>query len=163
MISQNASVFVNNRMQHIRQSTKPERWHYVLTEQNPADHGSRSVPASQLNSTTWLIGPYFLHCLPKKLPDGPATFFCWSRQWCGGLLEVKVLSTNISGSYLGSKHLERFSNWKVLVKVVAHLHHIGHCFTHPADVGDCVSWQICSRGVSQDAQEAAERIIFRDM
>lgn len=46
---------------------------------------------------------------------------------------------------------------------MAHLHHIGHCFTHPADVGDCVSWQICSRGVSQDAQEAAERIFFRDM
>ncbi len=32
-------VFVNNRIQCIRQFSKPEQWHYVLTEQNLADQG----------------------------------------------------------------------------------------------------------------------------
>lgn len=44
-------------------STQPEQWRYVPTEQNPADHDSRSVPAACLAATTWLSGPTFL-CEP---------------------------------------------------------------------------------------------------
>lgn len=36
-------VYVHNRVQRIRQTTRPEQWHYVCTENNPADHASRSV------------------------------------------------------------------------------------------------------------------------
>lgn len=52
-------VYVNNRVQRIRQSTRPEHC-YVPSELNPADHGSRSVPAAELADTTWLTGPAFL-------------------------------------------------------------------------------------------------------
>lgn len=32
------TVYISNRFQRIRKSTKPEQWHYVCTTQNPADH-----------------------------------------------------------------------------------------------------------------------------
>lgn len=54
-------VYVHNRVQRIRQSTKPEQWFYIPTEHNPADLASRSVQASRLAETTWLTGPAFLH------------------------------------------------------------------------------------------------------
>lgn len=46
-------VHVHNRVQRIRQSTRPEQWFYVPTEHNPADHASRAVSASNLVKTTW--------------------------------------------------------------------------------------------------------------
>nr|XP_046258521.1 uncharacterized protein LOC124066300 [Scatophagus argus] len=157
-------VFVSNRVQRIRKSTQPQQWHYVPTEQNPADHGSRSVPASKLHSTTWLTGPSFLHRPPKQLLDGPEAFELIDPDSDMEIRpEVKALSTIVSESYLGTKRLERFSNWKVLIKAVAHLHHIAHCFTQPAGVGNCVGWHICSKGASKDVLERAENIIFRDM
>ena len=53
-------VYVNNHLQRIRQSSHPSQWRYVPTEDNPADHASRSVPSSQLQGTSWLTGPKFL-------------------------------------------------------------------------------------------------------
>ncbi len=44
-------VYVHNRVQRIRQSSRPEQWNYVRTEENPADHASRSLPALPLNYT----------------------------------------------------------------------------------------------------------------
>jgi len=139
-------VFVNNRVQRIRQSTQPEQWHYVPTEQNPADHGSRSVAASKLSSTTWLTGPAFLRLQPKQLPEEHAIFDLIDPGSDVDIRpDVNVLTTVISEKSIGSKRWERFSNWKVLVKAVAHLHRIAHCFTHAADVGDCVGWHVCNQ------------------
>ena len=56
-------VYVHNRVQRIRQTTNPEQWHYVRTEDNPADIASRSVPASRLTQTMWFSGPTFLRKL----------------------------------------------------------------------------------------------------
>ena len=63
-------VYVNNRVQRICQSSAPEQWQYVSTDLNPADHGSRSIPASLLGSTTWLTGPAFLQ-KPSSLVQEP--------------------------------------------------------------------------------------------
>lgn len=157
-------VFVNNRVQRIRQSTQPEQWHYVPTEQNPADHGSRSVAASKLSSTTWLTGPAFLRLQPKQLPEEHAVFDLIDP---GSDVDVRpdinVLTTVISEKSIGSKRWERFSNWKVLVKAVAHLLHIAHCFTHAADVGDCVGWHVCNQVKTKVSLERAENIILRDI
>lgn len=53
-------VFVANRVQRIRDKTDPAQWHYIDTEQNPADHASRGLKVSELISSNWLTGPKFL-------------------------------------------------------------------------------------------------------
>ncbi|GAA6111700.1 uncharacterized protein LOC113648627, partial [Tachysurus ichikawai] len=59
-------VYVHNRVQRIHQSSKPEQWHYVRTEENPADHASQSLPALCLAKSSWFSGPSFLHQSPPK-------------------------------------------------------------------------------------------------
>ncbi|TWW54646.1 hypothetical protein D4764_0155010 [Takifugu flavidus] len=59
-------TYVHNRVQRIRQSSKPTQWHYVRTEENPADHASRSLTPSQLAKSTWLTGPSFIYHPPVE-------------------------------------------------------------------------------------------------
>ncbi|KAL0152096.1 hypothetical protein M9458_052603 [Cirrhinus mrigala] len=72
--SQRFYIYVNNRVQRIKKFTKPEQWHYVPSDENPADHGSRSVPASKLLTTTWLTGPPFLHGELSWAPEEQISF-----------------------------------------------------------------------------------------
>ncbi|KAL9970517.1 hypothetical protein ACROYT_G022904 [Oculina patagonica] len=54
-------VYVANRVQQIRDLTNPSSWQYIDTENNPADHASRGLTASQLlQGSSWLTGPAFL-------------------------------------------------------------------------------------------------------
>ena len=54
-------IFVANRVQQIRDSTRVEQWNYVDTKSNPADKASRGMSADEmLNSELWWKGPEFL-------------------------------------------------------------------------------------------------------
>lgn len=53
-------TFVANRIQLIRQSTSPEDWRHVSSEENPVDQASRGLSATQLKESNWLKGPDFL-------------------------------------------------------------------------------------------------------
>ena len=54
-------TYVANRVQQIRDVTKPSTWSYVDTKNNPADDASRGLEAQQLvNGSRWLNGPEFL-------------------------------------------------------------------------------------------------------
>ena len=116
-------VYVCNRVQRIRKFTKPEQWSYVHTAQNPADHATRSVPAAELSSSTWLSGPHFL-----SLPDGVHT----SEEKPHELVEpdsdseVRSHATTLSvpPPNLGSHRFERFSTWTSLVRAIASLTNI---------------------------------------
>ncbi|KAJ8041407.1 hypothetical protein HOLleu_12215 [Holothuria leucospilota] len=71
-------VFVSNRVQLIRDLTDVKQWQYVSTKENPANHASRGLCASELFSTNWYTGPEFLwravafesHFVEPKLMDG---------------------------------------------------------------------------------------------
>lgn len=109
---------MNNRVQRIRQITKPDQWHYVPSEKNPADHN--------LLTTAWFTGPPFLH--------DSLTLASGKEQIRFEIIdpdddkeihpEVKTLSTCVSENCLSSKRWECFSRWKSVVKAVAHLRHI---------------------------------------
>ena len=111
-------VYVSNRVQRIRKSSRPEQWNHVRSEFNPADIGTRSVPANQLNTSAWLLGPSFLINPPE------------SAQTCYPLMDVDddtevrpsvtVLKTDISKTRsIGAVRFERFSSWRGLVRAIA--------------------------------------------
>ncbi len=47
-------MFVANRVQMIREITDTNQWNYVDTAQNPADHDSRGLHATDISSPRWL-------------------------------------------------------------------------------------------------------------
>ncbi len=53
-------TFVANRVQKIRNSTTPQQWFHVSTNDNPADKASRGTTVDELLSSNWLVGPKFL-------------------------------------------------------------------------------------------------------
>ena len=54
-------VFVANRVQEIRQHSRPDQWFHVESGNNPADLASRGTKASELlHSRLWWHGPTFL-------------------------------------------------------------------------------------------------------
>ncbi len=58
-------MYVANRVARIRKATEPSQWHYICSEQNPADHDSRFVTVAHLPLTNWFSGPEFLReCHP---------------------------------------------------------------------------------------------------
>ena len=50
-------VYVANRIERILKSTTADQLNYVTTSVNPADEGTRSVPADQIGISAWLHGP----------------------------------------------------------------------------------------------------------
>ncbi|KAL7874934.1 hypothetical protein SRHO_G00059040 [Serrasalmus rhombeus] len=49
-------------------STRPDQWRHVSSEDNPADHASRGLRAQELIASNWFSGPDFLWC--EELPSG---------------------------------------------------------------------------------------------
>ncbi|XP_056400056.1 uncharacterized protein LOC130294377 [Hyla sarda] len=100
-------VYVNNRVLRIRRSVHPKQWHYVPTDQNPADHATRAVAANHLNNTTWFSGP--------KLLYNPEQATVNAFELVGAELDVEIrpqvstLHTTTSDNQLGSQRFKRFS------------------------------------------------------
>ena len=68
--------FVSNRISEILDSSTPDQWHHVSSEDNPADHCTRGLKARDLTPDhIWFTGPKFL-CLeedqwPKQVSEIP--------------------------------------------------------------------------------------------
>ena len=62
-------VFVSNRVQTIRNSSRSDQWFYVPSSENPADHASRGLSATDLINSNWFSGPSFLRKLDLPLPQ----------------------------------------------------------------------------------------------
>ena len=59
--SKRFKVFVANRVQQIRDHTRPNQWKFISTIENPADIASRGLtPDEFLENPSWLNGPKFL-------------------------------------------------------------------------------------------------------
>ena len=88
------------------------------TSENPADHASQGLHASDIHSTNWLRGPKFLWERELHLtPSTPAELLI-------GDLEVKtiqVLETEANNCNDILQRLSQFSSWTTLVKVVARI------------------------------------------
>lgn len=111
-------MFVANRIDRIRSSTKPEQWAYVASEDHLADHASRGLTAEQLKTLNWFTRPKFLW--QKQQPD---------RQCKVGEIQEddtelrKALVCNTKAKELRSllDRLNKFSDWSRVVRAFARL------------------------------------------
>ncbi len=156
-------VFVNNRVLRIRSSTHPRQWHYVASDQNPADHATRSVPAAYLKDTTWLTGPPLLLC-PNQTYFSSGPFDLVNPMTDVEVRpEVSAFVTLTKDSQLGSERFKRFSNWKELLRAIACLIHIVQTYKGELvkDGKDCKGWHCCSTLYSVDKLSQAKNAIIR--
>ena len=66
----NWKVWVQNRVNVIRDNVPPERWFYVPTKINPADIATRITnPIKLVNNSLWWNGPNFLITKQLEIPN----------------------------------------------------------------------------------------------
>jgi hypothetical protein len=110
-------VFVANRVQFIRDHTKPEQWHYVSTECNPADHASRGLNASDMLTSNWFSGPKFLwtaDAIKESVKETDLTI---------GDPEIRAqaLSTQTVSPSSLLETLSNYSDWNLITRIIARI------------------------------------------
>ena len=116
-------TFVTNRVNLIREGSTPDQWHYVKSEDNPADDCSRGLPVAKfLKCERWLKGPPFLW---KEECEWPEIKVERSKEYLLADPEVKVTATVVQDQEQESedstcidKLLNHFSSWHDLKKAV---------------------------------------------
>lgn len=100
-------VYVSNGVARIRQSSCPNQWHYVSTNQNPADHATRFTAAECLQQTRWFTGPSFLTSDSAEKPPETNNFSLVEPETDVEIRPiVTVLTTHTSSGQLGSHRFE---------------------------------------------------------
>ena len=154
-------VYVSNRVLRIRRSSRPDQWCYVPTDQNPADHATRSVPAGHLNDTNWLSGPKFLYKPEPSLSESAFNLVDPSSDPDIRPL-VSTLSTIASSKQLDSQRFAKFSTWKSLSRAVTRLIHIARHFkTTQRENSTCKGWHYCKAELTVEESEKASVIIIQ--
>lgn len=115
-------VFVANRVQLIREITKSDQWYYVDTAQNPADHASRGLDATDISLTNWLSGPKFLWEQEVCPSPNPSTCLLVGDP---EVKSIHVFTTQVRESKDVLSRLNRFSTWTTLVKVISRIKRLG--------------------------------------
>lgn len=101
-------LYVSNRVTRIRQSTHPNQWYYVPTDQNPTDHATRFMPACHLQHSSWLSGPAFLyHNNVAEMSESNVFALIEPEADEEICPEATTLVTKTTESQLGSQHFER--------------------------------------------------------
>ncbi|XP_044136507.1 uncharacterized protein LOC122928083 [Bufo gargarizans] len=115
-------TYVTNRVTRIRKSTSPDQWHYISTDKNPADHGTRLVSAAVLKQTNWFVGPSFLGKPEIKETTQVETFQLIEPDQDKEVRpQVAVCKTLVTRDSLGAHRFERFSRWKSLTRAIGKL------------------------------------------
>lgn len=129
------------------------QWRYVPSELNPADYGSRSVPAALLSSTTWLKGPAFL-TKPSLYPSEPQEAYDLVDPAADSEIRPQVTANivHIPEDTVQPERFERFSKLSSLTRAIAHLIHIARTFSHSTPTNSCRGWHICPPSVEEMAQ-----------
>ncbi|XP_038142217.1 uncharacterized protein LOC119784309 [Cyprinodon tularosa] len=111
-------VFVANRIQRIKSSTRPEQWAYIPSEQNPADYASRGLTAEQLKYSNWFKGPAFLwerNIPARDMKVGEV------KENDPELRKAFVCTTNAKEEQTILNKFEKFSEWSRLIRALATL------------------------------------------
>ncbi|KAJ8353169.1 hypothetical protein SKAU_G00207360 [Synaphobranchus kaupii] len=152
-------TYVHNRVQRIRQSSKPAQWQYVCTEENPADHASRSLPAARLAQTSWFTGPSFLRQPPAE--ETQTTFELIEPEKDTEIRpQIQTCATHLE-PILTSDRFLRFSTFTSLVRGVAFLIHMARSCKKTNQNGKCKGWHRCDSPRTPDELAQATNIILK--
>ncbi|XP_071123363.1 uncharacterized protein [Mytilus edulis] len=115
-------IYVANRVEKIRKFSSPNQWNYVPTSRNPADSGTRSVPAHEIHSSEWLLGPRQLLFSEQKNSENIYQLIDPEEDG-----EIRAI-VNVAKTFatperkgIGTDRFNRFSNWTSLVRAIAFL------------------------------------------
>ncbi|GAA6084831.1 uncharacterized protein LOC113098256, partial [Tachysurus ichikawai] len=152
-------VYVANRVAQIRRSSKPEQWHHVNSELNPADLGTRFIPAAVLPYTNWFSGPEFLHQPILRDTFENESFELVEPEKDRDIRpQVVTLTTKTTEQSLGSHRFECFSEWRSLISM-AMLVYVARSFSQERKTGDCKGWHWCKKGLQSVHTQAKTFII----
>lgn len=152
-------VYVSNRVQRIRRSSRPVQWRFVPTDENPADHATHSVAASRLKETNWLSGPRFLS-IPGATNSGNSYELVDPSSDPDIRPLVSTLATATTSKQLGSQRFTKFSLWKSLTHAIARLIHIARLFSATTKNGSCEGWHYCKANITvKESKQASATII----
>lgn len=156
-------TYVANRVERIRNVTNPNQWGFIPTDMNPADCGTRGVPAWKLSDSLRLRGPE-LFLQKQTSPIQSAGFPLLDPDSdCKIRRDIKALSTQVQREQpFGSDRFLRFSSWKLLVVAIALLSHIAQCYHLHGDK-DCIGWHVCKDSDNLENRERASRVILREV
>ncbi|XP_063968368.1 uncharacterized protein LOC129265564 [Lytechinus pictus] len=120
--SRRFQTFVANRVARIQECTSRDQWKYVDTRNNPADDGSRGVPATMLSR--WVDGPAFLKKGESEWPRCPISPESRKSSLDGELSgedpEVKKnVFTITAEDKVIDPLIDRYSTWDRLKRAVA--------------------------------------------
>nr|CAH7738741.1 unnamed protein product [Callosobruchus chinensis] len=109
-------VFVQNRVAQIQAQTSPNNWHYIRTDENPADLLSRGVyPSILVNSHLWWSGPGWL-----KQDESYWPTFAWSCE--GEIPELRKRQMCLASSQkISLINMSTYSSLTKLQRVVAYV------------------------------------------
>ena len=115
--------------------SEPQNWHYTRTNKNPADIGTRSVPAQTLAESEWLKGPSNLKDLFVSCEEVSSTYDLVNPEMDEEIRPtVTVLKLNITSTDFPIDRFERFSQWTRLVKAVELLNLLAGSYKRPEKV-----------------------------
>ncbi|KAL5020965.1 hypothetical protein ScPMuIL_000120, partial [Solemya velum] len=117
-------VYVTNRVERIRKSSHPDQWNYVPTHLNPADVGTRTLHARELQDSAWICGPTVFLQRSTQTPQPAENFDLVDPEQDEEIrpkANVTVLKTAVESSSLsdlGTHRYERFSTWRKLIEAI---------------------------------------------
>ena len=112
-------TFVANRIATIREDSESTRWHYVPSNQNPADDVSRGLSADELlNSKRWINGLQFLWRPKDCWPRQPSTTPTVNNDDPEVKSDVQTFLVGCQSKFMLDEIINRFSSWEKLEKFI---------------------------------------------
>ena len=112
-------TYVANRVARILSSTSSRQWSYVMTDNNPADQGTRSLRASEIKDSTWLLGPGYL---VSEVSESSETYELHNPDSDKEIRHITTIKTDVLVvDRLGCERFTRFSRRESLLTAIVFL------------------------------------------
>lgn len=156
------NAYVHTRVQRIHQSSKPEQWRYVHSEENPAHHMLKSIPASRPAQTTWFSRPSFLRSPPTGKAQTSERFDLVEPEHDPEIRpEVKTDKTCLNEEILTRDCFQRFSSFRSLLRGIAFLIYIARSYKQMNKNNECSRWHRCKCLCTPEELDQAMHIVLQ--